>query len=325
MDEGNLAKRKETGNAALAVEAKNGRMDSLGLLFERYRPQLYVAAVSLLGYASDADDAVHDTFVTAMARLGQLREPAAVGGWLHAILRNRCLMDRRRRRPQIGGAEAERHFRELPDEDRIEASIESRELRDWVWTALQKLPEEHRATVMLRYFGFYNSYDEISTILSVPVGTVRSRLFDAKIRLSELLLSAAGGRDDRHEKLEAERDALYREGFRTLYSGECGSRDKFLSHFADDLHLIWSPTGSHFHGRPHFAMEMDTDLRTGVRIQPKRIMASGNITVIEAVIANPPETPHLCPPGGVLVMKEGAMQVQRIHLHMAARPPLPMG
>jgi len=317
----NIALAKGNSDAELAAEAKSGRVDSLGLLFERYRPQLYAAAVSLLGYRSNAEDAVHDTYLAAMVRLDQLREPAAVGGWLHAILRNRCLMERRRQKPQIGGADAERHFREVPDEDRIESAIESRELRDWVWAAMQKLPEEHRATVMLRYFGFYNSYEEVSAILGIPVGTVRSRLFDAKIRLSELLLSAAG-RDDAHEKLQAERRSFYEEAFRTLYRGE---RDAFLAHFADDLHLVWSDTGSHFRGREHFGAEMDADLRTGVRIRPKRIMACGNVTVLEAVIANPPEAPDLCPPGGVMVMREGALQVERLCLHMAERPPLAMG
>ncbi|MBZ9761923.1 RNA polymerase sigma factor [Mesorhizobium sp. CA8] len=321
MEHVSLAQRKGTSDAALVMEARNGQVHSLGLLFERHRPQLYAAAVSLLGYTSNAEDAVHDTFLTALARLDQLREPAAVGGWLHAILRNCCLIERRQRRPQIGGAQAEQHFRDMPDDERIETGIETRELRDWVWAALRKLPEEHRATVMLRYFSFYNSYEEVSTILGVPVGTVRSRLFDAKIRLSELLLSAAGDRDETHEQLQAERRSFYEDAFRTLY---CGQRDKFLSHFSDDLQLIWSTTGNRFRGREHFDAEMDSDLQTGVRVQPKRIMASDNITVLEAAIANPPETPYLCPPGVVMVMKEGAAQVERLYLHMAARPPFPM-
>src|SRR4029077_11150933 len=99
-----------------------------GQLFERYRPQLYASAVSLLGYSGDAEDAVHDTYLLALTRLRQLRDAAAFGGWRHSILRNRCLMEKRRRRPHIAGDEAERHFRELPDEDRIETGIRNREL-----------------------------------------------------------------------------------------------------------------------------------------------------------------------------------------------------
>jgi RNA polymerase sigma-70 factor (ECF subfamily) len=318
MDHGNLRTKEESDNE-LVVAALNGSASSLGLLFERYRPQLYAAAVSFLGYNSDAEDAVHDTFLTAIARLNSLREPAAIGGWLHAILRNRCLMQRRRGRRQANTEETERCFRELPDDERIESRIEQRQLQDWVWAALQKLPESQRAAVMLRYFGSFDSYEELSAILGVPVGTVRSRLFGAKARLSEALLSSGGVRNDDHEKLQSDRRTFYREAFHSLYRGQ---RDEFLSHFAEDLHLLWS-TGTQSRGRAHFDVEMDTDLRTGVRIRPQRIMASADLTVVEAAIINPPETPHLCPPGCVLVMQEGAAQVRRLHIHLAARPPCP--
>ncbi len=321
MDRDSPAQWQNTGETALALAAMGGCVESLSLLLEHHRPRLYANAVALLGFTSDAEDAVHDTFLVAIAGIGQLREPGAFGGWLHAILRNRCLMERRRRRPQTGGAEAERHFRELPDEERIETGIENRELRDWIWAALQKLPETQRVTVMLRYFGSCDSYEEVASILGVPVGTVRSRLFDAKIRLSDLLLSSAAGRDDAHEKLQAERKAFYEDAFHSLYRGH---RDKFLSHYADDLHLLWS-TGTQSHGREHFDVEMDTDLRTGVRIRPKSVMASGNVTVVEGVVVNPPEKPNLCPPGCVLVMKEGRRQVERLHIHLAGRPPPPAG
>jgi RNA polymerase sigma factor (sigma-70 family) len=319
MDHGNLAQGIEAAEAALVRAALEGCTESLGVLLERYRPRLYAQAVALLGYKSDTEDAVHDTFLTAIARLGQLRDPAAFGGWLHAILRSRCLMQHRRNRLKVGGPEAERHLRDIPDEERIETGIQSRELRNWVWAALQHLPETQRAAVLLRYFGSFDTYEEISVVLGVPVGTVRSRLFDAKIRLSELLLSAARPRDDRHAKIQTERQAFYKDAFHALYSGR---RDEFLSHYADDLHLSWS-TGARSRGRMYFDAEMDSDLRTGVRLQLRRIMASGNLTVVEGALRNPPETPYLCPPGCVMVIHEDEAQVRRLHVHLAERPPRP--
>ena len=47
--------------------------------------------MSLVGYRAEAEDAVHDTFVTAVAHLDELNDPAAVGGWLHATLPYPCL------------------------------------------------------------------------------------------------------------------------------------------------------------------------------------------------------------------------------------------
>src|SRR5258706_11775293 len=101
---------------------------------------------------------------------------------MHAILRNRCLTELRRRRPHAHGEEAELRFRDMPDEARVENQIEHRELRAWVWEALASLPDEQRLTVLLRYFGSYHSYEEVAAILGVPIGTVRSRLADAKMK-----------------------------------------------------------------------------------------------------------------------------------------------
>ncbi|GLS18243.1 DNA-directed RNA polymerase sigma-70 factor [Labrys miyagiensis] len=315
MDHGDLAPTKEANEAEIVIAAINGCTTSLTLLFERYRPRLYAAAVALLGYSGDAEDAVHDTFLTVLGRLHQLREPAAIGGWLHAILKNQCLMHRRRAWPQARLDEAARFLGQMSEAESIESTIQIRKLRDWVWTALQDLPEPQRATVILRYFSCCNSYEEMSAILGVPIGTIRSRLFEAKTRLSKVLLALADKHHDEHEVCLSNRQAFYREAFRELYRGR---RDDFLAHYADDLQLIWS-TGTRSVGRAHLDVEVDDDLHTGVRIAPLRIMASGNLTVIEGAFINPPESPDHCPPGCVLVMREGTFQVSRLHIHLAPR------
>jgi RNA polymerase sigma-70 factor (ECF subfamily) len=78
-----------------------------------------------------------------------------------------------------------------PSEITAEASIDRLAMREWVWTALSELPEVLRVTAMLRYFGTYASYEEIAAILGVPVGTVRSRLSRARIKLADALLKTA--------------------------------------------------------------------------------------------------------------------------------------
>jgi RNA polymerase sigma-70 factor (ECF subfamily) len=70
-----------------------------------------------------------------------------------------------------------------------------------VWTALSELPEALRVTAMLRYFGSHASYEEIGAILGVPVGTVRSRLSRAKIKLADALLKTADLEHDEARRL----------------------------------------------------------------------------------------------------------------------------
>src|SRR5215475_3486748 len=158
-------------DAELVLLARAGDAQALAGLFERYRPALYAVAIGLLGNRADALDAVQDAAVTALVRLGDVRDPGAVKGWLHTVLRNACLMRLRQRR-------------ELPHEYVEPAGVvvapeellERHAMREWVWRAIDGLSPEERLTVMLRYFTRCTSYQAIARITAVPVGTVRSRL-----------------------------------------------------------------------------------------------------------------------------------------------------
>lgn len=79
-------------DADLVRAAQGGDAASLGILLERYRAALYGQALGILGHGPQAEDAVHDAFVVALRKMDSVAEPAAVGGWLHAVLRNVCLM-----------------------------------------------------------------------------------------------------------------------------------------------------------------------------------------------------------------------------------------
>lgn len=319
MGHGDHSAGQFPSDAELVCAARQGDQVSLGQLFMRYRPRLYATALVLVGYRADAEDAVHDTFVTALAHLGDLRDPAAAGGWLHSILRNRCFMDLRRRRPQASPGETAKCFRELPDEARVESRIESQELRDWVWLALARLPEAHRATVMLRYFGSYSTYEELAAILGVPVGTVRSRLSDAKAKLADLLLACAGLGMDESRKTIAERCAFYTEAYRDLSHG---GRDRFLSHYTEDLQFLYT-TGAMCRGRTYWDHVVDGTVSDGVEVGVTRVLASGDVTVLEGVFHNPADDPFHCPPGAAFVLFHRNDQTYRLHLHHAQRPPGP--
>src|SRR5262245_57271450 len=87
---------RDTERASLACA---GEVEALAGLLERYRPSLYAGAIQFLRSRDDALDAVQETSLIALARIGSVRDPEAIGGWLHAVLRNACLMRLRRGRP----------------------------------------------------------------------------------------------------------------------------------------------------------------------------------------------------------------------------------
>jgi RNA polymerase sigma factor (sigma-70 family) len=95
----------DASDAGLVRSALDGDVASLSALLDRYRASLYARAVAYLGRPEDAADAVQETFLLALTRLGQLRDPEAVGGWLHAVMRSVCAMELRRPARRIMVAE----------------------------------------------------------------------------------------------------------------------------------------------------------------------------------------------------------------------------
>lgn len=75
-------------DADLVAAAGAGRADALGVLWQPHRVALYAAAMAVLRDRDAAMDAVQETFVIALTRLDDIRDPAAVGGWLHRVVRN---------------------------------------------------------------------------------------------------------------------------------------------------------------------------------------------------------------------------------------------
>src|SRR5215211_7699559 len=187
----------------LARAAQGGDAASLGILLERHRAPLQALALRVLGHRpQQAQDIVQDVFLVALSTIERLREPKAVGGWLRGILQNVCLMQLRNGRgevsfDQLSGEDLGKNLSEPSAEEYIDRLA----LREWVWTALGELPEPLRVTAMLRYFGSYSSYEEISAILGVPIGTVSSRLSQAKLKLADALLKTAALEHDEARQL----------------------------------------------------------------------------------------------------------------------------
>jgi hypothetical protein len=124
-------------DAGLVHSALDGDVASFSALLDRYRASRYARALAYLGRPEDAADAVQETFLLALTRLGQVRDPEAVGGWLHAVMRSVCAMELRRPARRVAVAELG------SDVPAAQDTVEQVVLRHWVWAALEDLPE-HR-------------------------------------------------------------------------------------------------------------------------------------------------------------------------------------
>jgi RNA polymerase sigma-70 factor (ECF subfamily) len=297
----------------LTVRAQSGDPTALGLLLARYQGDMRAVALGVLGFSSDADDAVQDACLIALRRIGDVRDPAAIGPWLRTVVRNASRM---RLRQATG---------ELPLDDPLnvpansptpEQVVDSHALRDWIWQAMGDLPEPLQLTLMLRHFSETNSYEQIAAATGVPVGTVSSRLNQARTKMAGALRAASDLAHDDSAKLTA---ARHREGVETLEAAARGRfADVVADHWSADVELHGG-MGEHG-GRDLLLRSMDRDLEAGIRQRLVRTTASRAITIWENELISPPDDPDHCPPAVTWILSERGGEVSRLRLFFPVPP-----
>ena len=177
---------------ALLARARQGDVDAFALLFEALRPTVYAVACRLVG-ANDAEDVVMETYLKAWRAIPQFTGRAALSTWLYRIAHN-CALDALRARARQPLVSAPRQDDEpaatsdWPDTTQRLPSdaIAGAETDALIRQALDQLPVEHRATLLLR-FADGLSYAEIAAATDVALGTVMSRIFNGRRKLQRIL------------------------------------------------------------------------------------------------------------------------------------------
>ncbi len=144
-------------------------------------PSLRAFANFLTGNRDRADDLVQDTLVRAWANIDRFERGTNLNTWLFTILRNRFHSDFRKRKREVedpDGSYAAR-LKTHPDQ---QTYLDFEDLR----TALTKLPPHQREALLL-VTARGMSYEEAAEVCNVPLGTVKSRVNRARIRLAALL------------------------------------------------------------------------------------------------------------------------------------------
>lgn len=174
---------------------------------ERLMDRLYGTALRLTRSPQDAEDVVAEAVARAWSRLDELRDPKQFEGWLFRILHNTFISAWRRRRSRQdceveldqsdadSGAGEFSLFRQLHQpfllwwgtpEDRVVESL----LREDIQRAIDALPDAFRVVIVLVEIEGY-TYREVADSLSVPLGTVRSRLNRGRSLLQRALWQCA--------------------------------------------------------------------------------------------------------------------------------------
>ncbi|MGC8839648.1 MAG: RNA polymerase sigma factor [Anaerolineae bacterium] len=190
MPEGKTEALRESEDAYLLAQARRGNMRAFEALYHKYKNLVYRAALAVTRDSEAAEDILQDCFLRLHAHVDSLDGSYPIGPWLYRVTVNLCYNWASRQRPQASDEEALEEVHN-PRQALPEAAFERHELRAAVEEALQHLSLNHRLVIVLFYLGGF-SLEEIARILDCPVGTVKSRLHYARLRLRDLLAEGEG-------------------------------------------------------------------------------------------------------------------------------------
>jgi RNA polymerase sigma factor (sigma-70 family) len=298
----------EPSDGELVWLARSGDAEALAVLLARHRAAMHAVAVARLGAGPDIDDVVQDATLVAISSLDRLRDPQLAKPWLTGITRNLCLGRIR------GVGETPLYASPLADpspgpEERLERTA----VRDWVWRALDALSEPLRHVVVLRYFSTASSYADIAAALGVPVGTVRSRLSDARRALALTFDEHARRADGSHARLVQERASLFASITQQYNRGV--ELDSLRNTLLPTATLSAAGSGDVYVGPHHIVHSLAGDVEAGVRLRLLNVVAGPGITVVEGAFENPLDDPEHCPPLTTQVFTHRGNEIASIYLH----------
>ncbi len=170
-----------TYDELLVLKCQEGDPDAFEELLGKWQKRLWRHAWRLVGHEDAAWDVLQDSLVAISRAIGKLDNAAAFGGWSYRIVTNKSRdwirkESRRRNAHDSYKIEFERNEEEQAPNERF-ASLKE---------AVRSLPGKDRAVLSLKYEDGFD-IEEIGSILDIPPGTVKSRLYHARKRLKKVM------------------------------------------------------------------------------------------------------------------------------------------
>lgn len=191
----------EPTDLELVERVQHGDLEAFEVLVRRYQHRVYNHVSRMVGPGEDATDLTQDIFVKVYRSLNRFRRQASFQTWLYRVTTNLCVDRHRRsqRAPQVTRSleapletDAGEVETEVPDwDDNPERRMMTQELQQQVKVAILQLSDKLRPVIVMHDLEG-QSYEEIAAALRIPLGTVKSRLFNARAALKELLTPYLG-------------------------------------------------------------------------------------------------------------------------------------
>lgn len=190
----------ESDDYKLIRQCLQGRKEAFGGLVDKYHKRVYNLAYRLTSNPEKAKDISQEAFIRVYRSLEKYNPKFKFSSWLLKTVSNLCI-DFHRSKPKndaslenilSAGAEGmlleDGATRQRPTEEQLEERLETMELQRVIREGIDGLPIDYKAVVVLRHIQSF-SYKEISTILDLPMGTIKARIFRARKLLKTFLES----------------------------------------------------------------------------------------------------------------------------------------
>lgn len=191
-------------DTALVSRCQHNDIAAFDAIVASYKHKIFNFIYRMIGDSDEAEDLTQEVFVKTYVALGTFRNESSLNTWIYRIAGNLCidcLRKKSRRQSAMGGAaislnepiaadgdsEDDGPAREVADRSYEPYRLLARqELDQQIQAAFARLPEKMRTVVILHDLEDM-PYEEIAAVVGCPLGTVKSRLFNARMQLREIL------------------------------------------------------------------------------------------------------------------------------------------
>ena len=173
-----------TSDEVLIARIAGGDRLAMQVLFARHHVRVYRFVLRLVRNQATAEDLISDVFLDVWRQAGKFEGRSAVSTWMLSIARFKALSALRRRPEQELDDKTAEQIEDHSDDP--EVALAKKDKAAVLRQALSKLSAEHREVVDLVYY-HEKSVEEVAGIVGIPEATVKTRMFYARKKLSELL------------------------------------------------------------------------------------------------------------------------------------------
>lgn len=174
-------------------EVLKGDQNAFAEIVELYKDKVYQLCYRMLGNAHEAEDMAQEAFIRAYVNISRFNTDLKFSTWLYRIATNLCIDRIRKKKPdyyldaEVAGTEGLTLYSQIPASQLApDEEVSKIELQEIIQNEILKLPEKYRAVIVLKYIEELPLL-EISKILDLPIGTVKTRIHRGREALRKQL------------------------------------------------------------------------------------------------------------------------------------------